>query len=193
MAGNKRFTYEDVIALKALNGVFEKVDEVFNEIKKPLEEKFGRSIGGVRSTDQIRDHGRLSIYCQDILGTAPSEVLVGFNFKGSKAGEGPVVSVHLWLGHQNESFDKLKSIFQEDEKTILNTFKTDSFSFKEELGIGLIFEKPLADFLEVDDQLSSITKWINQRLDDFDEFRENYPDLDWNQDLNTTISPPTTD
>ncbi len=179
MAEIKRFTYEDVIGLKALDGVFQNVNGVFNEIKKPLEEKFGSSEGGVSNTDQILNHGRLAIYCFNVIGTTPSEILVGFNFIGSKAGEGPVVSVHLWLGHQNESFDKLKNIFQEDEKSILNTFKTDTFSFREELGIGLFFEKPLADFLEVEDQLSSITEWIIQRLNDFDEFRENYPDLGW--------------
>lgn len=193
MAGNKRFTYEEVMGLKALNGIFEKINGVFNAVKKPLEEKFGSSEGGITSTGQILNHGRLSIYSLNVIGTGPSEVLVGFNSKGSRAGEGPVVTVHLWLSIQNESYDKVKKIFQEDDKSILNTFKTDTFSFREEMGMGLFFEKPLAEFLEVDNQLSSITEWIIKRINDFDEFRENYPDIGWNQKLNTTKSPPTPD
>lgn len=179
MAGNERFTYEDVIGLKNLNGVFEKVNGVFNEIKKPLEDKFGKSGGGITNTGQIMNHGRLSIYCLNVIGTDPSEVLVGFNFQGSKAGEGPFISVHLWLGNQNESYDKFKSKFKDDEKKIFDAFKSNTVSFRDKSGIGLFFEKPVSDFLEIDNQFSSITEWIIQCLNDIDDFKKNYPELGW--------------
>ncbi|MEX2409953.1 MAG: hypothetical protein WD607_01050, partial [Candidatus Paceibacterota bacterium] len=181
MAGNERFNYEDLIGLKTLNGVFEKVNGVFHEIKKPLEEKFGNSGGGITNTGQILNHGRLSIYCLNVIGSGPSEVLVAFILSGSKVGEGPVVSVQLWLGDQNESYDKFKSIFQHDEKGIFDAFKTKCVSIKDKPGIGLFFEKPLAEYLEVENQFSSITEWIIQCLNDIDDFKKKYPDIGWNK------------
>lgn len=179
MAGNERFNYEDVIGFKTLNGVLEKVNGVFHEIKKPLEEKFGNSAGGITNTSQILNHGRLSIYCLNVIGTTQSEVLVGFNLKGSKAGEGPVIFVHLWVGNQNESYDKLKRILQEDDKAIFDAFKTKSVSLIDKTGTGLSFEKPLAEFIEVENQFSSITEWIIQCLNDIDDFKKKYPNIGW--------------
>ena len=181
MAGNERFNYEDVIGFKTLSGILEKVNGVFQEIKKPLEEKFGNSGGGITNTSQIMNHGRLSIYCLNVIGTSPSEVLVGFILSGSKVGEGPVVSVHLWLGDQNESYDKFKSIFQQNENEVFDAFKTKSVSIKDKPGIGLIFEKPLAEFLEVENQFSSITEWIIQCLNDIDNFKMKYSNIGWNK------------
>lgn len=61
MAGNERFTYQDLLGLQVYGELTSKVEEVFQLIQPELEARFGKTSGGVSATSQAISKDRLAM------------------------------------------------------------------------------------------------------------------------------------
>ncbi|MEX0772360.1 MAG: hypothetical protein WD038_04285 [Balneolales bacterium] len=179
MAGNERFTNEDMIALKQFGDVISKVQQVFESVEKKLSSCFGNhSKSKSLFTEKIASKQRLAIWRENVINDkAWSEVLIAFNFKGSELTENPVLSVNLWVSDKVacfDTFDKAANKFIEltnGEKAVFD---------RSDIGAGLKFAKPLSDFLEKEHQLDAMRIWIEgsiEKLQNFKEETEN--EIEW--------------
>lgn len=175
MAGNERFTYEDLIGLRVYGSVTAKVDEIFQRITPKLKKGFGKISGGVNATKQITDQNRLAIWVGKVIGDKDSwsEILVGITLKASIPSEGPQVTVGLWLNKTNSQFDELRKSAEKFDKV---EFQNDVANN----GGKIQFKKPLADFLETENQMDEIVRWINEKIELLIEFK-NKSGLQWNE------------
>lgn len=172
MGGNQRFTYEDLIGLKVYADIAAKVNDVFNIVQEDLTNNFGKLSGGITNSSQITRHGRLAIFCTDVIGNTWSEVLVSFDFNRNTPGEGPVVAVQLFIKDDNSSF--------KDVKIAGKGFDKGNFEVDPEVNGGRIrFEKPLASFLEEEHQISEISSWIRDHIQIISDFKKLNPNLEW--------------
>lgn len=171
MAGNERFTYQDLIGLQSYGELTSKVDEILQLIQKELKSRFGKTSGGVNNTGQVKTHGRLAIWCEGILGDW-SEVLAAFRFSGSRVTNGPQLMVQLWISKNNDAFNDFRKAV-----SVL-----DDYSFTEDMeahGGAVRFEKPLADFIESENQIGEIKKWITEKLDALSQLKAKTGNLNW--------------
>jgi len=176
MAGNERFSHEDLVGLKVYGEIAQKVNEVFNLIKPKLE-NFGIVSGGLNASSHIMGHNRLALLCKGVLQDSNSEVLVSFDFIGMKFDDEPVVSVQLFVHRKNsfyQNFVEIAKMQYQNEK-----YKSKDILSTNEYGAHIRYEKPLALFFSEEEQLQMISKWIEERLDEIMKFRNNHPELDW--------------
>jgi len=174
MAGNERFTYEDLIGLRVYGSVTSKVDEIFNRIAPTLEKRFGKTKGGVNVTRQVTVNNRLAMWSEGVIGDQWSDVFVGFSLRDRSPGEGPLITVGLYVDRTNSEYDKLVKFAR----------SYDGVEFQETVesnGGGILFKKPLADFLEKENQMDEIVRWINEKIEILAEFK-NKSGLQWNVD-----------
>ena len=178
MAGNERFTYQDLIGLQSFGDLILKIKEIFNLTENTLRDKFGSVSGGVSNSSQILKHGRFAMFCSDVIGNGWSEVLVSFDFKGKTPAEGPTVVVQLYL---NEDNSKFSTVIEASKK-----FDKASFEKVPEFNGGYMrFEKPLVSFLEKENQVAAITSWITDHIEKIADFKAQSIDIGWTEKIIT--------
>ena len=174
MAGNERFTYQDLLGLQVYGELTSKVEEVFQLIEPELKARFGKTGGGVSATSQVTSKDRLAIWCEGVLGNSGwSEVLISFQFTGSRNTDGPQLVVQLWISKNNDSYSDLRKAVD----------KLEEYSFTDDIeynGGRLRYDKPLAEFIESENQINEITTWITNRLEDLHQLIEKTSNLNWN-------------
>lgn len=167
MAGNERFSYEDLIGLGVYGSIASKVYEVFLSLQNELEEKFTSRAWRDRF-NQVTDYDRLAFWCEHVLGDGGSEVLFSFEFSGSAINNGPRIVTQLWVESKNSEYSKFVSVCTEREMPI------------EDIGNGtrIIYKEPLANFIEKENQLKEIENWFSDHLKILFDFKKS-TDLDW--------------
>lgn len=176
MTGNERFNHEDLIGLKVYAEIAGKVNEVFSLVEEKLS-TFGTLSGGLIASRQITNYNRWATFCNGVIGENGSEVLVSFDFQGSRYKDEPVISVQLFVNQKNTAYKKFVEVstaLYQDKKYE----DKDIFSVGEH-GAHIRFEKPIAVFFNTENQLNTIANWAENRLDHIAEFRSNHDDLDW--------------
>jgi hypothetical protein len=172
MAGNERFTYEDIVGLKRFGEITAKIDEIFQLLQPKLERNFGKTSGGINASSQIRNHNRIAMWCQDVVGDNWSEVLISFSFSGGVHTKGPILVTQLWISKNNSQYDDIRTA----------ALKNDELSFIEDnanSGGAIIFKKSLVYFLEEKDQIGHIKNWFSDSIQKLAEFKMKQPDLEW--------------
>ena len=170
MAGNERFSYEDIVGLKRFRDITAKINEIFLRVEPDLK-VFGKIRGGINATGQVKNHNRYALWCENIIGDTWSEVLISFNFSGSSFSDGPCLVTQLWISNDNSQFDKIR--LEAENKSEVQFITDDANS-----GGALLFEKPLTDFLEKEDQIDLIKKWFSENLLMLSNFKKT-TDLEW--------------
>lgn len=178
MAGNERFTHEDLVGLKVYHEIASKIDGVFTSVKPSLE-KFGTTSGGANSGSQITKHNRLAVYSSGILGDNWSEVLVSFDFIGIRYKNEPVIAVQIFISTKNSNY---KKFVEAASKYYQNKQEEGKIIFKKSehgKGAHIRYEKPLALFFSEEEQLKAIQDWIEDKLISLMDFVKDHPNLDW--------------
>ena len=172
MAGNERFTFEDILGMKAYGDVTLKMEEILEKVNSDLEDKFKR--GSINTgIGEIRDYNRIALRCNDIIANGHSGIVLAFKFNGSLISDGPIIFAQLWVNHKNNQFRKFKD--EASKKYPDGNYKED----KNGSSAYIKFEKPLADYLEKEDQFKQIEEWYKDKIEIFHDYKNN-SELKWN-------------
>lgn len=172
MAGNERFTYEDIVGLQRFSEITAKIDEIFQLLQPELEKNFKKTSGGVNASGQVRNHNRLALWCQDVVGDSWSEILISFNFSGGVHSNGPTLVAQLWISKNNSQYDDIRKAVLDDEEL---SFIEDNANN----GGAILFKKSLVYFLEEEDQIGQIKNWFSDAIQELSEFKKKQSDLEW--------------
>ncbi|MDR9367307.1 MAG: PD-(D/E)XK nuclease family protein [Balneolaceae bacterium] len=172
MAGNERFNYEDIVGLQRFGEITAKIDEIFQLLQPELEKSFGKTSGGVNASGQIKNHNRLALWCQYVVGDSWSEVLISFNFSGGMHSNGPTLVTQLWISKNNSQYDDIRKAALKDEEL---SFIEDNANN----GGAILFKKSLVYFLEEEDQIGQIKNWFSDSIQKLSDFKKERPDLEW--------------
>ena len=164
MAGNDRFTYEDILGLLVYKDIASKASEIFENLEEEIVNKFSK-LSQKDKFNQITSFNRLAVWSENILGNGYSEILIGIEFSGSPVNNGPRLVSQIWIAGGN-SENKGDKFSEECRKNNLPVKEIES-------GYGVQFFEPLSKFIDSDNQLKEIENWYRQKIKRFHDFKEN--------------------
>lgn len=112
----------------------------------------------------------------DVSGDGYSEIALGFEFLNVEKNSAPSLFVQCYCDKANSKNNEYKRILEEDQQHVL--FEYNQI---EDYGCNGWFEKPLTDFISMQQQKEKISDWFIERFIDIDEFKRNTAttSLDW--------------
>lgn len=162
MAGSGDFNYEDLIVMKKINSTIAKMDECLDNVKDTLIKEFGKPYErDYERLKQIVKDEEYTMWTNGIIEGCKSYVSLGFTFldEVNSSTMIPFLHVDLCVYLNNPKYNRVKEQMIELEKSFNQNYSDDN-------KILLSYEKPLVDFISLENQMDSITGWFRDRIID---------------------------
>lgn len=152
------FKEEDRSTMQFVLTTLEKMHQTCESISQSFE-KYFRDIPKKSWADQIRFRNRYGIVSKHGVFIENSSIFVGFNFDKDLSKEAPVLQVLLWCKSDNDL-------------AILDLAKQEKFECYDWRadGIGISVEKPLSNFIILENQSAEINRWFETKMKMIDKF-----------------------
>lgn len=169
MASAGAFNYEDLIVMKNLTSTITKMDECLDNTKDILMKEFGKPYE--RDYERLKEiikNEEYTMWSNDIVAGEKSYISLGFTISdgGDSSMITPFLHVDFCIYKENTKYEKVKEHLEELEKEF-----TENYSDNDK--VLLSYEKPLVDFLSLENQVDNITKWFGERIFDVKKIVEN--------------------
>lgn len=169
MASAGDFNYEDLIVMKNITSTITKMDECLDNTKDILIKEFGKPYE--RDYERLKEivkNEEYTMWSNDIVAGEKSYISLGFTISdgGDSSIITPFLHVDFCIYKENTKYEKVKEYLEELEKEF-----TENYSDNDK--VLLSYEKPLVDFLSLENQVDNITKWFGERIFDVKKIVEN--------------------
>lgn len=175
MASAGNFNFHDMLVMNHVMKTISKMDECLDAVIPTFKDYFGNPYTyDYERLKEIPKHGRYTIWAEDIFvgenKASYSKVILGFEFYENEIQSYPILFLAVVCNKKHVNYQKIRN-------EILNH---DNFDYtEEEDSIWGWYEKPLSDFLSVENQLDEIEKWFIEKLDLLHMFKEKTKNLNW--------------
>lgn len=174
MAGDGDFNFNDMLVVNNFLSTMSKLDQCLDSVTPEFTEAFGAPyIYDYERLKQIPKFNRYAIWKDDVFkggNKSDSKFILGFDFTTEEPQSYPTLFTGIVC---NKKHNNHKNIM-----LAIEGFNSDHTEVDEDIwGWN---EKPLSDFLPLENQFMEIKKWFGENIVKLTNFRDNTGHLDWN-------------
>ncbi|MFB4167358.1 hypothetical protein [Virgibacillus sp. JSM 102003] len=175
VAGN--FNFDDMLVMNNVSETMSKMDEVLDAMVLEFTGKFGEPYTyDYERLKEIPKHNRYTLWKDDIFPgrrrSTDSKIILGFEFYQAETEAYPLLFLSVMCNKRNSSYQKVKDAVH----------AVENFDYIDDDEGGSVwgwYEKPLSDFLPVENQLADIKEWFVSRMEELQSFKEKTVELKW--------------
>jgi len=174
MSGAGDFNFNDMLVMNSFYETMLKMDECLDSVIPEFTKAFGAPYTFDKERlKQIPDFNRYSLWKEDVFvdgNRHQSKIVLGFEFTTEETRSYPILFLGVVCNSKHNNYNQIRDAIEKD----------DNFDYID-VGDSVWgwYERPLSDFLSMENQLLEIKKWFVKNINKLAEFKRRNPDLNW--------------